>query len=31
VQIGAVEAGEVHVGALDGDRLEFMPLPYEMT
>jgi folate-binding protein YgfZ len=31
VQIGAVEAGEVHVGALDGDRLEFLALPYEMT
>ncbi len=31
VQIGAVEAGEVHVGAPDGDRLEFLALPYEMT
>ena len=30
-QIGAVEAGAVHVGAPGGDRLEFMPLPYEMT
>lgn len=31
VQIGAVEAGEVHVGAPDGDRLEFLPLPYEIS
>ena len=31
VQIGAVEAGEVHVGAPDGERLEFLALPYEMT
>ena len=31
VQIGAVEAGEVHVGAPAGERLEFLPLPYEMT
>ncbi|MFA5916531.1 MAG: folate-binding protein [Burkholderiales bacterium] len=31
VQIGAVEAGEVHVGALGGERLEFLPLPYELT
>ncbi|MCX7155307.1 MAG: folate-binding protein [Rhodocyclales bacterium] len=30
VQIGAVEAGEVHVGALDGERLEFLQLPYEI-
>ena len=31
VQSGAVEAGEVHVGALAGERLEFLPLPYEMA
>lgn len=31
VQIGAVEASEVHVGTPDGERLEFLPLPYEMT
>ncbi|MDP1734974.1 MAG: folate-binding protein [Sulfuritalea sp.] len=31
VQIGAVEAGEVHVGAPGGDRLEFLALPYEMS
>jgi len=31
VQIGAVEAGEVHVGALAGERLEFLPLPYEIS
>ncbi len=31
VQIGAVEAGEVHVGGLDGPRLEFLPLPYDVT
>jgi folate-binding protein YgfZ len=31
VQIGAVEAGEVHVGAPDGERLEFLPLPYELA
>ncbi len=31
VQIGAVEAGEVHVGALDGERLEFLTLPYEIA
>ncbi len=30
VQIGAVEAGEVHVGALAGERLEFLPLPYTL-
>ncbi|MCF8177238.1 MAG: folate-binding protein [Sulfuritalea sp.] len=30
VQIGAVEAGEVHVGAVDGERLEFLPLPYSI-
>lgn len=31
VQIGAVEAGAVHVGALSGERLEFLPLPYELN
>lgn len=31
VQIGAVEAGEVHVGAPNGERLEFLPLPYEIS
>lgn len=31
VQIGAVEAGEVHVGALAGERLEFLSLPYEIA
>jgi folate-binding protein YgfZ len=31
VQIGAVEAGEVHVGAPDGERLEFLPLPYDLA
>lgn len=31
VQIGAVEAGEVHVGAPDGQRLEFLSLPYEIS
>jgi folate-binding protein YgfZ len=31
VQIGAVEAGEVRVGAVDGERLEFLPLPYEIA
>jgi folate-binding protein YgfZ len=31
VQIGAVEAGEVHVGALTGERMEFLPLPYEIA
>jgi folate-binding protein YgfZ len=31
VQIGAVEAGEVHVGASDGERLEFLPLPYAIA
>ncbi|MCK9382515.1 MAG: folate-binding protein [Sulfuritalea sp.] len=31
VQSGAVEAGEVHVGALGGERLEFLPLPYEIA
>ena len=31
VQIGAVEAGEVHVGALAGERLEFLPLAYAIA
>lgn len=31
VQIGAVEAGDVHVGALGGERLEFLSLPYEIA
>jgi folate-binding protein YgfZ len=31
VQIGAVEAGEVHVGALSGEKLEFLSLPYELS
>lgn len=31
VQSGAVEAGEVHVGAPDGERLEFLPLPYSVN
>ncbi|MDO8789483.1 MAG: folate-binding protein [Sulfuritalea sp.] len=31
VQIGAMEGGEVHVGAVDGERLEFLPLPYEIA
>jgi len=31
VQSGAVETGEVHVGALAGERMEFLPLPYEMA
>ncbi len=31
VQIGAVEAGEVHVGTLAGERLEFLPLPYAIA
>jgi hypothetical protein len=31
VQISAFEAGEVHVGAIDGERLEFLPLPYEVS
>lgn len=30
VQSGAMEAGEVHVGSLDGERLEFLPLPYPL-
>lgn len=28
VQLSAVEAGEVHVGTPDGERLAFLPLPY---
>jgi len=31
VQSAAVEAGEVHVGALAGERMEFLPLPYEIA
>ena len=31
VQIGAVESGEVRVGTVDGERLEFLPLPYEIV
>jgi folate-binding protein YgfZ len=31
VQIGAVEGGEVHVGAPGGVRLEFLSLPYELS
>lgn len=31
VQSGAVAAGEVRVGAVDGERLEFLPLPYEIS
>lgn len=31
VQSSAVEAGAVHVGALDGERLEFLPLPYPLN
>lgn len=31
VQSGAVDAGEVHVGALAGEPLEFLPLPYELA
>jgi folate-binding protein YgfZ len=30
VQLGAVEAGEVHVGAPDGPTVEFLPLPYTL-
>lgn len=30
VQIGAMEAGEVHVGAVDGERLTILPLPYAL-
>ena len=30
-QIGAVEAGDVRVGAPDGERLEFLALPYEIS
>ena len=31
VQIGAMEAGEVHAESPEGARLEFLPLPYEIT
>jgi len=31
VQIGAVEAGEVHVATLAGERLDFLPLPYDLA
>jgi len=31
VQIGAMEAGEVRVGAADGERLKFLSLPYEIA
>lgn len=31
VQIGAMESGEVRVGAVDGERLEFLSLPYEIA
>ena len=31
VQSGAVETGEVHVGSPAGERLEFLPLPYEIA
>ena len=31
VQSSAVEAGEVHVGAVDGERLAFLPLPYPLN
>lgn len=31
VQSGAVEAGEVHVGTPDGERLVFQPLPYALA
>jgi folate-binding Fe-S cluster repair protein YgfZ len=31
VQIGAMEAGDVRVGAVDGERLKFMTLPYEIA
>ena len=30
VQISAMEAGEVHVGAVDGERLAFLPMPYAL-
>ena len=30
VQSTAADAGEVHVGALDGERLAFLPLPYPL-
>lgn len=31
VQSGAVEAGEVRVDSPDGERLEFLPLPYDLS
>ncbi len=31
VQNAAMEAGEVHVGSLTGERMEFLPLPYEIA
>ena len=31
VQIGAVEGGAVHAGAPTGERLEFLPLPYDLA
>ncbi|TRZ90399.1 MAG: folate-binding protein [Rhodocyclaceae bacterium] len=31
VQIGAMEGGEVRVGAVDGEQLAFLPLPYEIA
>jgi folate-binding protein YgfZ len=31
VQIGAVEGGEVHHGSPAGERMEFLPLPYEIA
>jgi folate-binding protein YgfZ len=31
VQLGAVEAGEVHVGAPDGPTVEFLTLPYALV
>ena len=31
VQIGAMEAGDVRIGTPDGERLEFLSLPYEIA
>ena len=31
VQSGAMQSGEVHLGAVDGEQLEFLSLPYEIT
>jgi folate-binding protein YgfZ len=31
VQSGAVDAGEVHLGSIDGPRLEFLDLPYTVA